>query len=227
MQIWFCGDPHGQFGHITSAVQAHRPAAIVLLGDQMCERPLEVELADILGLTEVFWIHGNHDTDEERYYDNLCGSALGERGMRLRVIEIAGIRIAGLGGVFRQKIWDGYESPEAYLKSCGAGNRWRGGLPLRHRSSIFKSEIAALAAQRADVLVTHEAPDLHEYGHPALTSLAATMGARKAFHGHQHQMINYSGGVWHGLSEHGIVALNTATFETEIVEVGTGNTALG
>ena len=46
--IFFCGDVHGQFGHVISAVQQHRPDAIVLLGDLQAPQPLETVLADII-----------------------------------------------------------------------------------------------------------------------------------------------------------------------------------
>lgn len=43
-EIFFCGDPHGMFDHIVHAVSEHRPAALILLGDNTPERPLHVEL---------------------------------------------------------------------------------------------------------------------------------------------------------------------------------------
>ena len=55
--ILFCGDPHGYFEHIIEAVQEHRPEAVILLGDLQPKRPLEVELAPILALTEVWFMH--------------------------------------------------------------------------------------------------------------------------------------------------------------------------
>ena len=61
--ILFCGDPHGYFEHIIEAVQERRPEAVILLGDLQPKRPLEVELAPILTLTDVWFIHGNHDSD--------------------------------------------------------------------------------------------------------------------------------------------------------------------
>ena len=75
--ILFCGDTHGQFEHIIEAVQAHRPAAVILLGDVQAKRPLEVELASIRDKTEIWFIHGNHDTDSEANHDHLFGSAPG------------------------------------------------------------------------------------------------------------------------------------------------------
>ena len=72
-RVFFCGDVHGNFKHIIEAVAEHAPAAIVLLGDIQAQRPLELELelAKILDETDVWFIHGNHDTDSEADYDNL------------------------------------------------------------------------------------------------------------------------------------------------------------
>jgi Icc-related predicted phosphoesterase len=203
-KILFCGDPHSEFQQIISAVDTHRPDAVVLLGDIEAKRPLDVELAAIMGQTEIWWIPGNHDTDSQEAYAFLYDSALADRNLHGRVVEIAGVRIAGLGGIFRGKIWmprkDAvYKSPQEYLMKCGKENYWRGGLPLKHRSSIFPSEIDALSVQEADILVTHEAPNLHPDGSPALTDLAAKLKVKAAFHGHHHEDIAYPGGVWRGV----------------------------
>lgn len=201
-KILLCGDPHGRFDHIIQAVPAYRPDAVILLGDMTPDRPLHVELARILNLTDVWWIPGNHDTDEERFYDNVFGSELADRNLHGRVVEIAGLSVAGLGGVFREKIWmpgkadAKFHSPADYLAKCGKGNRWRHGLPLKHRSTIFPSEVESLACQRADVLVSHEGPDLHQFGSPALTQLAKDLGVRAAFHGHHHLDMAYPERVW-------------------------------
>lgn len=197
-----CGDPHGRFAHIVEAVRKDPPAAVILLGDVTPDRPLHEELSDILGETDVWWIPGNHDTDETRHYDNLFESALADRNLHGQIVEIAGERVAGLGGVFRGKIWtpDGapsFASQADYLAHCGRGNRWRGGLPLRHRSTIFPEDLEAFRGQHADILVTHEGPDLHHHGSPALTRLAKDLQVNHAFHGHHHESIDYPGGVWH------------------------------
>ena len=167
--ILFCGDPHGHFGHIIEAVQEHRPAAIILLGDLQAQRPLEIELATILQKTEVWFIHGNHDTDSEADHDNLFGSALVERNLHGRVVEVAGLRIAGLGGVFREQVWAppapwAFETPKEYIANCGKCNRWRDGLPRKHRSSIFPDDYYTLGGKLADILVTHEAPSARPCG---------------------------------------------------------------
>jgi predicted phosphodiesterase len=199
--ILFAGDPHGCFGQVIESVHRDGPAAVILLGDMEARNPLDQELAEILPLTEVWWVHGNHDTDEDRFYDNVFGSSLANRNLNGRVVEIAGRRVAGLGGVFRGQVWlpqesvdspASYYSPEDYLARCGKGNRWRGGLARKHRSTIFKSTWDALATERADILVTHEAPSAHNFGFVAIDELARRMGVKQAFHGHQHETRNYT-----------------------------------
>lgn len=191
--ILFCGDCHGQFDHVIEAARAFLPAAIIFLGDMESPAPLDQVLAPILDASEVWWIHGNHDTDRESSYDNLFGSALAERNLHGRVVEVAGMRIAGLGGVFREKVWGPpaaplFESAEDFLRRGGRGNRWRGGLPLKHRSTIFPADYHRMMKQRADVLVTHEAPSLwpSDYGKPAIDRLAQAMHVACGFHGHLH-----------------------------------------
>lgn len=195
-QIFFCGDTHGHFAHIIEAAQAYRPAAVVLLGDVQPQEPLEVALGPILDRAEIWWIPGNHDTDSDADYDHLFRSALGDRNLHSRVVEIAGVRIAGLGGIFRKQIWfptdqPRYSSDESFLAQCGKGNRWRDGVPRKHRSSIFPDDYGALLREKADVLVTHEAPSCHPHGFRAIDDLAASLGVTSTFHGHHHQQADY------------------------------------
>ena len=192
---FFC-DPHGSFKFVIRSAQRCRPRAIVLLGDIQAQRPLQVELAPILDLTEVWWIPGNHDTDSDADHDNLFGSDLAHRNLHGRVVEVAGYRIAGLGGIFRGTIWapplePAYRSAADRLKVICPAERWRGGLPRRHRSSIFPDVCGQLALQRADVLVTHEGLGGHPHGWQALDNLATAMQAQVVVHGHLHQTIDY------------------------------------
>lgn len=136
-------------------------------------------------------IPGNHETDSAALYDNTFGSALADRNLHGRVINIAGCKVAGLGGVFPEQVWMApdepqYHSLEHYLAHCGKGNHWRGGLPLRQRSTIFPSDYARLKGQAADVLVTHEAPSCHPHGHRVIDDLARYLGVQQVFHGHHH-----------------------------------------
>jgi hypothetical protein len=102
------------------------------------QRPLEQELSAILALTDIWYIHGNHDTDSTSDHDNLFLSALADRNLHGRIVEIAGFRIAGLGGVFRERVWSppeppAYDSTKTYTEQCGKGNLWRGGLPTSRK----------------------------------------------------------------------------------------------
>lgn len=82
--LMFFGDPHGDFVPVIAAVERFRPEAIVLLGDIQARQPLHVELAPILNKTEVWFIHGNHDTDSDADYDNLWGVELAHRNFHGR-----------------------------------------------------------------------------------------------------------------------------------------------
>jgi len=50
---------------------------------------------------------------------------------------------------------------------------------------------ARLAAQRADLLITHEAPSCHPHGFHAIDALARALGVQAAFHGHHHDSLDY------------------------------------
>ena len=231
--VFFCGDPHGRFSHIVRAVKKHRPEAVILLGDQTAAQSLDIELAPILDQTQVYWTCGNHDTYNERHHDNLFESKLKGRNIQEQgVIRVGGILIACIGGVFREKVWAGslpktgegvahpITSPKDFAKTCGAGNRWRGGVPLRYRSTIFPSMVEKYRDMHVDVLVTHETPDLHRHGNAGLMRLANDLGVRGAFRGHHHQRIDYPDSVWQGVSLCGIVGLDTATFEVTDIDPG-------
>jgi hypothetical protein len=165
---------------------------------------LQIELAALLPKTQVWFIHGNHDTDADQDFDFLFGSELGGRNLHGRVELIAGYRVAGLGGVFRGKIWDPgqpvaqapFKSREALLAharrgSSSAAAGWRGGYARKHFSSIFPDEVEALSSMRADILVTHEAPSAHPRGFRVLDDLVIALGAKLLVHGHHHENIDY------------------------------------
>jgi predicted phosphodiesterase len=195
-KLMLFGDPHSHFEYAIESVLRYRPEAIVVLGDLQAKHPLEIELAPILDLTEVWFIHGNHDTDSEADYDNLFGSGLADRNLHGRVVEVVGFRIAGLGGVFRESIWapplePAFVSVADRLEVIRPSERWRGGLPLRHRSSIFPDEFQRLSRQRADILVCHEGLGGHSHGWKALDDLATSLSVQVVVHGHLHQTIDY------------------------------------
>ena len=202
--ILFCGDVHGQFDHLIEAVELYWPRALVLLGDIEPDRPLAdiVRPLEAAG-TEVWFIHGNHDTDQLASWMNLGGFAA--RNLHGRVVEIAGVRIAGLGGIFRSEIWDPAQVPQhdSYAAYCRKQQWSRGrqgvvesilqGRALRHLSTIFPDVYERLFDQEADILVTHEAPSCHPYGFEAIDELAQALGVSRLFHGHHHDSLDYSG----------------------------------
>jgi predicted phosphodiesterase len=228
--IYFLGDVHGNFEHVRKSALAGRPDAVVFLGDIEAQRPLEQEIAPLIEAgIEVRWIHGNHDTDTKANWDNLA--SVMHLNLDGQVAEVAGLRIAGLGGVFRGEIWypDGaasngpephYVSYEAYCRSqekkrpmrlrnkeaMEASLRHLEHLPdanavmideirygkeLKHLSSIFWDTYERLWEQRADILVTHEAPSCHPNGFSAIDELAQAMGVKTVFHGHHHDCLDY------------------------------------
>ncbi len=192
--VLFAGDPHGNFAPILRACAAHPPGHLVLLGDCDCAAPLPDLLAPALAAGwSVHWILGNHDTETEATFDNLAGAwPQGDLGGRVR--DLAGVRVAGLAGVFRPRVWHPLEceppqfrTRAEFRRALRPGEEWRGGLPLWHRDTIFPEDVAALAAQHFDVLVTHEAPSSHRHGFAALDRLAEAGGARLIVHGHHHE----------------------------------------
>src|SRR6185312_14629407 len=117
---------------------------LILLGDCDCDVPLRRVLAPALEAGwQVRWILGNRDTDSERTFDNLAGDCPdGDFGGR--VVAVDGVRIAGLGGVFKPRVWHPLENDPpsfrmraGFLAALPAREHWRGGLPLWHRDTIF------------------------------------------------------------------------------------------
>ncbi|TDT87334.1 hypothetical protein DFO45_5008 [Azorhizobium sp. AG788] len=164
------------------------PDLAVFTGDLCLEQPLELELADFLAEGgKVLWVPGGQDTATPERYDNLFGGALGASNLSGRVVEASGVRWAGLGGVFRSDIWlpgtaSTFESRALWL-ATNPETRWRGGMPLEHRATVFPEDTDALAALQADVLVSHEAPSSHANGWRIVDAVAEAMGVHTVVHG--------------------------------------------
>jgi len=266
--ILILGDNHGRFDHIPPAIAAERARscrvdAVIFLGDIEAQRDFEQEVAPIEALgVAVHWIVGNHDTDSEDNWRHLQNSQ--HRRIDGRVVEVCGIRVAGLGGIFRGAIWfpadsksvsaeelhfRNYEGFARDLHSRPGVQRrlskmdrirlesvpdrvsamidpTRSGQLRKHASSIFPDTLQSLATQRADILVTHEAPGCHPHGFDELTRLAQSLGVRASFHGHQHDNLDYSstfdslGFRPHGVGLRGITAFEPETGEVRVVAPG-------
>lgn len=237
MTIVFIGDIHQQWDRIERGLSQLKiaPNAAVILGDVQCERPLDLEAAPLLrrGIA-VHWIFGNHDNDGgPGMWHNLTAAEpnplTAERTLHAKVELIDGLRIAGLGGTFRPRIWEPPSSPRLRFRSqlpADVREMARGWRPehidaLVHSlatTAIWPEDYEYLATQRADVLVTHEAPSSHPAGSTALDALARAMGARLIVHGHHH--VNYLATAEDGLQALGVAAAWGATETGEIVWEG-------
>lgn len=197
--ILFAGDPHGNFSPILRACLERPAGALVIVGDCDCAQPLPRIMAPALDAGwSVHWILGNHDTDTEHGFDHLVTHhPQGDLG--LRVTEIEGLRIAGLPGVFKPRVWypradqphEPIEPPrfptrQDFMAALRPDQLWRGGMPLWHRDTIFPEDLDRLSGERFDILVAHEAPTSHPYGFAVLDDLARQAGAWLVVHGHHH-----------------------------------------
>jgi predicted phosphodiesterase len=244
MTIVFIGDIHQQWESIARGLESldPLPQAAILLGDIQCDRPLD-ELATPLldrGIN-VHWIFGNHDNDGgPEMWANLVEPDRNPRttqgALHARVVEIAGIRIAGLGGTFRPRIWEPPEPPRLHrrsdlpqdLASLGPGWREEQITALIHSlgaTAIWPEDYDYLASQRADILVTHEAPRSHPSGNAALDVLARAMGATLIVHGHHH--VSYRAIAPDGLRAMGVAAAWGASIDGEQLWPGEAPRHLG
>ena len=220
MSLIFIGDIHQNWHHIEAGLFSlpSPPQAAILLGDIECALPLDQLAAPLLERgVDVYWIHGNHDYDTGRdMWANLADPDLNPitsaGALHMRVVEIGGLRIAGLGGAFLPHVWRGHAKPRLYRRDQLADD-----LPvsrpdlspsraadLAHfleNTAIWPEDIDALAELRADVLVTHEAPTSHPEGLAVLDDLARAMGAELIVHGHHHVTT-------HATSDDGLRALS-------------------
>jgi predicted phosphodiesterase len=206
--ILFATDCHGDF--VPLIEEAGPATAVVLLGDQ---EP-QVDLIDELGpgLTQkTWWIYGNHDSDDPDYLPR--HATMAERNLHCRVVEIAGLRIAGLGGVFRQKKFgvdratrlEGLASVRPYDTRESIARLRRGRVNVaKDFTTIFPEDIEALLALagQVDILVTHEAPESHALGFPLIGDLARAMGVKMLIHGHHHE--RYSATLAGGIRVEGV-----------------------
>ena len=200
-RLWFVGDVHGQFEHIGQALRrvsetsGESPSWLVFLGDihlvqnLTFREALEPLLVLCSGL-QVASTHGTHDAVSHEIWMRLqeSGDAVPLHGT---VVEMCGVRVAGLGGNFQGKVWS---PPSEPLQPTRQGATFRhpnmvarGQLhsPRLH-AAIYKEEVELLARSRADILVTHEAFSCHRHGWEALDDLARRLGVVRAFHGHTH-----------------------------------------
>jgi predicted phosphodiesterase len=237
MTIVFIGDIHQMWDRVERGLSrlAVLPKAAVILGDVQCDRPLDELAAPLLSRgIGVHWIFGNHDNDGgSGMWRFLTGTAenpvTGGRSLHGRVVVVEGVRIAGLGGTFRPRIWEPPAGPRLRrrdelpedVRQMGRGWRPEHIEALVHSlgtTAIWPEDYDYLAGQRADILVTHEAPSSHPDGKVALDGLARAMGARLIVHGHYH--VNYLATAGDGLQVLGVAAAWGATESGDVLWEG-------
>ena len=203
--VVFIGDVHRRWNFVAQGIAKapRRPRAAVLLGDMECDEPLDRAAAPLLDAgIEVHWIWGNHDyAGGPEMWTNLVEAGRNPRTrhgvLNARVAEVGGLRIAGLGGTFRRRVWDPPGSPRLRTRTelpedmAALGPDWtedqrRSMADALSAMAIWPEDVEALCALRADVLVTHEAPSSHPQGVAAIDEIARRMGARLVIHGHHH-----------------------------------------
>ena len=203
--IVFVGDVHRRWDHVERGLAAleRPPRHVVLLGDVECDAPLDLLAAPILRRgAGLHWIFGNHDADGgPEMWANLADPArnpLAAAGaLHGRVADVGGLRIAGLGGTSRARVSAPPAPPRLRSRAELPADRATLGPGWSDESAaalarslaampIWPEDVEALAAQRADVLVTHEAPSSHPGGLAVLDELARPMGAVLVVHGHPH-----------------------------------------
>lgn len=208
--ILFAGDAHGDFVPVIE--EAGEASAVVLLGDQEPQVPLVDELGPGVA-PKTWWIYGNHDSDYLDYFEH--HKSMADRNLHCRVVEVEGVRIAGLGGVFRAKKFEVDQTTrlaevdlncpqdyrEAWIKLRRGGRAYPADF-----TSIFPDDIKALLKvakrTRIDVLITHEAPESHKLGYQLLGDLARALKVKMLIHGHHHE--RYSATIAGGIRVEGV-----------------------
>lgn len=237
MTIVFIGDIHQMWDRVEHGLSqlGTQPKAAVILGDVQCDQPLDTVAAPLLSRgIAVHWIFGNHDNDGGSGMWHLLTAArhnplTASRSLHACITEVEGIRIAGLGGTFRPRIWKPPSQPRLLHRTelpddvCQMVRGWRPDHieALVHSlgtTAIWPEDYEFLAGQRADILVTHEAPSSHPAGSAALDALARSMGARLIVHGHHH--VNYLATAEDGLQALGVAAAWGATATGRILWEG-------
>ena len=205
MSLIFIGDIHQNWTAVEAGLASlsSPPKAAILLGDVECTTPLDDLAAPLLdrGIA-VYWIHGNHDYDTgPQMWANLADPGrnplTAPGALHGRVLDIGGVRVAGLGGVFLPQVWPAGAAPrvqrrrdlQSHLAAARPDLDGAGLAALTHflaATAVWPEDLDALSSERADVLVTHEAPSSHPEGVGVLDALARSMGAQLIVHGHHH-----------------------------------------
>jgi hypothetical protein len=200
-RLWVVGDVHGDRRPLLRLLERRQgpaPRWIMFVGDIDLDQEhgtFDQWLQPIYTAApgaRVAWIPGNHDSDDQPRWERLqaCGGALQLHG---RVADLDGVRVAGLGGTFQERVWLPPALPRAHERADLEPSPYLPAEEIRRRRSpplwtvIFPAEWEALGADSADLLITHEAPSPHPQDFEAINDLARALAVVRAFHGHHHE----------------------------------------
>src|SRR5450755_4316613 len=163
-------------GLVANTSQARSAQLIVACGDLPAE--YLGALMNALDLPLVF-VPGNHDPDQSGYRVTRSGPVNADG----RVVDVAGLRIAGLGGCLRYN-----DGPNQYTERQQA----RRARALRRRAR-WRWPARRPGGRRCDVLLTHAPPrdvgdgeDLPHRGFGCYHGLVAALAPPVLLHGHVH-----------------------------------------
>jgi hypothetical protein len=169
--ILFYGDTHGDLRHVLPTVKEAKPAVIIFLGgifrDSVWYPRYTVDVEPTFMSYEEY-VAESLKAERWKLYREQAKSSMNANDWKQNQESIANGSIPDL------------PMPELAGKA------------LTHKSSIFYEDYTELYGQKADILVTHEAPSCHRHGFIAIDSLAQSMKVKTTFHGHHHDCLDYS-----------------------------------
>ena len=177
------GDIHGDFASAQRIIERHDDVPFwVCVGD----------LPDATGKYEdvprpLYWIKGNNEQ-----FDLIESGELPPNLHHIRnasLVEISGVRVAGLGGTFAPT-W--YETPAAQLPHPKKGSAKATELADKRRHFVKEEVDACSAMRQVDLLLTHEAARPFRVGRvdagkTPINEVLAAMKPRLHLFGHHHR----------------------------------------
>jgi len=137
------------------------------------------------------------------------------KNLHCKVVNINGLRIAGLGGIFRPNIF-GVDHltaledlprvrPYDTRESLAAIRKNKRLAPQDH-TTIFPEDITSLIRCASegpiDILICHEAPETHKMGYRIIGDVARLLNVKLLIHGHHHE--RYTAFIEGGIQVEGI-----------------------
>jgi Icc-related predicted phosphoesterase len=187
MPVGALGDIHGDFAAVRRIQRRHPDVAAWLCVGDVADDEGRYEPFEI----PVYWIKGNNEN-----FDAIDAGTLpaGSHYIPNAVsVEVAGVRVAGLGGTFAPT-W--YDTPAAELPHPKKSTRKATELADKRRHFVRTEVEACRRLGPVDVLLTHEAPKPFrplpggrgpDAGKAAINEILGALGPRLHLFGHHHR----------------------------------------